>query len=325
MEHRSLKGIHHRDRMVDRGYGFAPFQPRGGFLFRPAASPLRVLLLSLAVASADVSASEALGEGCDDWGNNGAAVFWRTATVETVAACVADAGFVDARDEDGLTPLLWAARYSGDHAVVKALVSAGADVNARAQDGGTPLHLAVRFNENVAVMKMLINAGADVHAADEDGNTPLDPAPDEIRDELIWAWAALHEDPNFLPHGTRMVMPRWMERYFPLGEIEFFKYYICSTNCCAVHGPLSDNPRAYTYYIPLQKEESAPEGDIVAIDIWNIRSSGTNYRAFTTFRETYLDQIPAGVVSAMQEIVALHEKHAPDSEFVRSFRNYCSD
>ncbi len=47
-------------------------------------------------------------------------------------------------DEDGLTPLHYAARYSHLQ-VVKLLVERGADVNARAEDGITPLHFAARY------------------------------------------------------------------------------------------------------------------------------------------------------------------------------------
>ena len=56
---------------------------------------------------------------------------------------------------------------------VKALIEAGADVNAKNEEGKTPLHRAV-FWENLETVEALLKAGAKVKARDEGGWTPLD-------------------------------------------------------------------------------------------------------------------------------------------------------
>lgn len=63
-------------------------------------------------------------------------------------------GDVDAKDENGSTPLLWAAQLC-DAETVKALLAAGAKVNAKAKGGATPLMMATVFNrtEIIAILK----------------------------------------------------------------------------------------------------------------------------------------------------------------------------
>ena len=54
----------------------------------------------------------------------------------------------------------------------------GADLEARAEDGWTPLHRAASFTANPAIITALLNAGADPKARNEDGMTPWDCAKD---------------------------------------------------------------------------------------------------------------------------------------------------
>ncbi|MDR1740449.1 MAG: ankyrin repeat domain-containing protein [Synergistaceae bacterium] len=97
-----------------------------------------------------------------------------------------DAGVdVNAKDEDGLTPLMYAVRDSGDPEVVSALLKAGADVNAKDNTGRTPLTYA----NTSGVIHVLLGAGAEVDARDEEGNTPLMHACDPFDPDAPFGYA----------------------------------------------------------------------------------------------------------------------------------------
>ena len=83
------------------------------------------------------------------------------ATPEQIEQAIKASADVNARNEHGETPLMWAARYNQNPEIITALVNAGADVNARDNDGSTPLMHAAFFNENHRVMLALLQASAD--------------------------------------------------------------------------------------------------------------------------------------------------------------------
>ena len=65
--------------------------------------------------------------------------FWREATVEDVRGAVAGGADVNARSDDGTTPLHYAAQWGEAPGVVEALLAGGANVHARdKENGGTP-------------------------------------------------------------------------------------------------------------------------------------------------------------------------------------------
>ena len=83
---------------------------------------------------------------------------------------------VNAKDDDGRTPLHYAAAY--DHKeIVELLIAAGADLISKDEEGATPLHNAA-LQGNKEIAQMLIAKGANVNAVDDVGDTPLDFAED---------------------------------------------------------------------------------------------------------------------------------------------------
>ena len=85
---------------------------------------------------------------------------------------------VEARDEEGSTPLISAAAY-GQLGAVKVLLRSGADLEARNGFGSTALLAAAcdcaiaTMPDTYEVMKLLLEKGANINARDHDGNTPL--------------------------------------------------------------------------------------------------------------------------------------------------------
>ena len=97
------------------------------------------------------------------------------AVIEALIKAKAD---VNARDKDGVTPLMAAAGFNSNPAVIEALIKAQADVNARHKDGFTPLMAAAGGNSNPAVIEALIKAKANVNARDISDKTAFDYAED---------------------------------------------------------------------------------------------------------------------------------------------------
>ena len=99
--------------------------------------------------------------------------WWETATADDVENRVKAGADVNVRNEDGETPLHWAARWNRNPEVIALMVRHGTDVNVQDKVGDTPLHWAASSNPNPAVIDVLVRLGADANAQDEDGTTPL--------------------------------------------------------------------------------------------------------------------------------------------------------
>lgn len=79
--------------------------------------------------------------------------------------------YIDFKDENGWTPLLWAVRYNNID-IVKALVSGGANVDIRANDGATVLGIAAQQNSSEMV-ELLARKVREIDCVDGEGKTAL--------------------------------------------------------------------------------------------------------------------------------------------------------
>jgi len=74
----------------------------------------------------------------------------------------------------GLTALHYVCEFDSTINIANELIIKGADVNAKDESGNTPLLYALSWDENgFDVARLLIENGADVNAKDKEGNTPL--------------------------------------------------------------------------------------------------------------------------------------------------------
>uniref|UniRef100_G3TV82 USH1 protein network component sans n=1 Tax=Loxodonta africana TaxID=9785 RepID=G3TV82_LOXAF len=81
---------------------------------------------------------------------------------------------LNAPDEDGMTPTLWAA-YHGNLEALRLIVSRGGDPDKCDIWGNTPLHLAAS-NGHLHCLSFLVSFGANIWCLDNDYHTPLDMA-----------------------------------------------------------------------------------------------------------------------------------------------------
>merc|ERR1711879_520900 len=110
--------------------------------------------------------------------------FASTGDLTQVGSLLAEGQFtLDQPDEDGRTPLMWAAD-KGRVAVAADLLKRGAAVNARDGDGQTVLHYAA-LSENEEMLQLLLENGADKTIPDNDGTLPSELADNERLRKLL--------------------------------------------------------------------------------------------------------------------------------------------
>ena len=124
---------------------------------------------------------------CMDWNKWR---FFEEASVADVSRCLEAGAKANARDEDGETPLHFAARHTQNPLVITTLVKAGAKVNARDKWGKTPLHNSAIANKYPEVITALVAAGANPNTRDIVLNrTPLEIANNKKNPALVVAFS----------------------------------------------------------------------------------------------------------------------------------------
>jgi len=93
------------------------------------------------------------------------AVLFKNGSKEVAELLVSKGAIVNAKDDDGYTPL----HRTVSIEMAEYLVSKGADVNAENNYGDTPLHKAVSRE----IAEFLVSKGADINAENNHGDTPL--------------------------------------------------------------------------------------------------------------------------------------------------------
>jgi uncharacterized protein len=123
------------------------------------------------VLAAFVVAVASLAPGAAAQGDRGLVDAVRSQDVSRVQALLSGRADVNARSDDGSTPLLWAAHWN-DVAMAESLIRAGADPNAANDFGMTPLSRACT-NGSAPLVDLLLKAGARPDTAIATGETPL--------------------------------------------------------------------------------------------------------------------------------------------------------
>ncbi|KAL3462791.1 ankyrin repeat-containing domain protein [Aspergillus heterothallicus] len=92
---------------------------------------------------------------------------------------------VDPIDDNGQTPLLWAAQYPPSENVVRELASLSANFQHRDNQGNTALHLAAKYG-NAKLISALAEVGVPVNVTNNEGRTALHVAVESKR------WVVAH-------------------------------------------------------------------------------------------------------------------------------------
>ena len=138
--------------------------------WKPGIAAFLYLILAALALFFLVRPADSLAADCNSWNT---LEFFGTAKGEDIRACLAAGANLNARNENGSTPLHIAVWHGNDPAVVATLLDAGANPNAEDENGRTPLHLAAGYNDSHDVTAVLVDAGADPNARDSHGSTPL--------------------------------------------------------------------------------------------------------------------------------------------------------
>lgn len=98
---------------------------------------------------------------------------WATTTPQYVDNMIKNGANVNATDDKGWKPIMYAAVSNRNPQVIETLAKNGASVNEKDTHGITPLMRAAGNNQNPQILETLIKNGADVNAKNDLGFTAL--------------------------------------------------------------------------------------------------------------------------------------------------------
>lgn len=180
---------------------------------------------------------------------------------------------LDARNADGLTPLIVAAA-AGDSDTVKSLLTRGAGINATSADGRTPLIAAVQSNE-FDVVQILIEAGANLNEATRSTGTALEVAEKMGEPQIAALLRAAGAQTSGESVGDTVCVLPWHGDGF-CGTVESFsirsvqlqvtKIVGCAKGCeareeCSASGPIGG-------------ADGLQAGDQIAVPSWCLTKTG---------------------------------------------------
>ena len=103
---------------------------------------------------------------------------------------------VNAQDNNGRTPLMYAAAWNGNTDAINTLVKFGAAVNVQDSYGKTPLMYTAQSGNPENAVNVLVDASADVNAQDRYGKTPMMYTAQSEKPEIITALVNAGADIN---------------------------------------------------------------------------------------------------------------------------------
>ena len=120
-----------------------------------------VLFLICSVLIPSMAKSAGSDSFCSEWPSRN---YFENASAKDVRKCLGEGASIASRDDDGRTPLHWAAAVSDDVAVLAELLAAGADLSLVDLDGYRAIHVAAAEATNPTVISYLVALGSDAEA-----------------------------------------------------------------------------------------------------------------------------------------------------------------
>ena len=108
----------------------------------------------------------------------------KSTTPQNIVSLIKAGADVNAKDDNGMTALIWAAADNSNVEVIKTLINAGANINAKSYYGMTALMVAAEEG-NVKAAELLIKHGADISAKDNTSKSVLDYAKNDEMKRII--------------------------------------------------------------------------------------------------------------------------------------------